>query len=157
MYRNLLIRWIMTYQVNSNIWHFKQLGSGVLLYSAYMGTGDIFLGVALRWSSNNPWDMYFLLLQSGRVKHTPQDCINEFIIQSLNPSIIGSCNNKISVPLRTLQASALCSSHHLSEPLTKELFHKSLPPVQLQLLGKTLKVKIIYNWISYYFVKPNTS
>ena len=93
MYRNVLIRWIMTYQVNSNIWHFKQLGSGVLLYSVYMGTGDIFLGVALRWSSNNPWDMYFLLLQSGQVKHTPQDCINEFIIQSLNPSI-GSCNKQ---------------------------------------------------------------
>ena len=47
----------------------------------------------------------------------------------------------ITVPLRTLQASALCPSHHLSEPLTKELFHKSLPPVQLQLLGKTLHVK----------------
>ena len=87
----------MTYQVNSNIWHFKQLGggdrSGVLLYSVYMGTGDIFLGVALRWSSNNPWDMYFLLLQSGQVKHTPQDGINEFIIQSLNPSI-GNCNKQ---------------------------------------------------------------
>lgn len=47
----------------------------------------------------------------------------------------------ITVPLRTLQASALCPSHHLSEPLTKELFHRSLPPVQLQLLGKTLHVK----------------
>ena len=47
----------------------------------------------------------------------------------------------ITVPLRTLQASALCPSHHLLEPLTKELFHRSLPPVQLQLLGKTLHVK----------------
>ena len=88
--------------------------------------------------------MYFLLLQSGQAKRTPQDCIDEFIIQSLNPSIMVVVIKKITVPLRTLQASAFCPSHHLSEPLTKELFHKSLPPVQLQLLGKTLRVKI-YN------------
>ena len=140
MYRNVLIRWIMTCQVNSNIWHFKQLGSGVLLYSVYMGTGDIFLGVALRWSSNNPWDMYFLLLQSGQVSIPPKIALMNLLFKVWIHQLVVVIN-KITVPLRTLQASAFCPSHHLSEPLTKELFHKSLPPVQLQLLGKTLKAK----------------
>ena len=29
-----------------------------------------------------------IILQSGQVKRTPQDCINEFIIQRLNPLVV---------------------------------------------------------------------
>ena len=33
-------------------------------------------------------DTTYTTLQSGHVKCTPQDCINEFIIRRLNPSVV---------------------------------------------------------------------
>ena len=140
MYRNVLIRWIMTYQVNSNIWHLNNWDQ------VFCCTVYIWAPVTFFWGLH--WDEVVTILEicisccysQGRSSIPPKIALMNLLFKVWIHQLVVVIN-KITVPLRTLQASAFCPSHHLSEPLTKELFHKSLSPVQLQLLGKTLKAK----------------